>query len=131
MAEVKKTFKKKKKVKRSVKRGQAHVQATYNNTMITMCDQNGNVIAWSSAGRCGFKGPKKSTPYAAGVIVKDVVEKIRETGMQEVDVFVKGIGSGRESAVRALQANGLQVMSIQDVTPIPHNGCRSPKIRRV
>ena len=124
MAEVKKTFKKKKKVKRSVKRGQAHVQATYNNTMITMCDQNGNVIAWSSAGRCGFKGPKKSTPYAAGVIVKDVVEKIRETGMQEVDVFVKGIGSGRESAVRALQANGLQVMSIQDVTPIPHNGCR-------
>jgi len=131
MAEVKKTFKKKKKVKRSVKRGQAHVQATYNNTMITMCDQNGNVIAWSSAGRCGFKGPKKSTPYAAGVIVKDVVEKIRETGMQEVDVFVKGIGSGRESAVRALQANGLQVMSIQDVTPIPHNGCRPPKIRRV
>jgi len=130
MAEIKQ-IKRKKKVKRSVRRGQAHIQATYNNTMVTICDQNGNVIAWSSAGVCGFKGPKKSTPYAAGVIVKNVAEKIKEVGMQEVDVFVKGIGSGREGAIRALQANGLQVISIKDMTPIPHNGCRAPKIRRV
>ncbi len=121
----------KKKVRQSVRRGQAHIQATYNNTIITLTDQNGNVLAWSSAGVRGFKGPKKSTPYAAGIIVKDVVEKIKDTGMQEVDVFVKGIGSGREAAVRALQANGLQVVSIKDVTPIPHNGCRPPKVRRV
>ena len=130
MAEIKQ-IKRKKKVKRSVRRGQAHIQATYNNTMVTICDQNGNVIAWSSAGVCGFKGPKKSTPYAAGVIVKNVAEKIKEVGMQEVDVFVKGIGSGREGAIRALQANGLQVISIKDMTPIPHNGCRAPKISRV
>ena len=121
----------KKKVRQSVRRGQAHIQATYNNTIITLTDQNGNVLAWSSAGVRGFKGPKKSTPYAAGIIVKDVVKKIKDTGMQEVDVFVKGIGSGREAAVRALQANGLQVVSIKDVTPIPHNGCRPPKVRRV
>ena len=130
MAEIKQ-IKKKKKVKRSIRRGQAHIQATYNNTMVTICDQNGNVIAWSSAGACGFKGPKKSTPYAAGIIVKNLVEKIKDVGMQEVDVFVKGIGSGREGAVRALQANGLQVISIKDMTPIPHNGCRAPKIRRI
>lgn len=123
--------KRKKKVRQSVRRGQAHIQATYNNTIITLTDQNGNVLAWSSAGARGFKGPKKSTPYAAGIVVKDVVEKIKDTGMQEVDVFVKGIGSGREAAVRALQANGLQVVSIKDVTPIPHNGCRPPKVRRV
>ena len=128
---VKKTVKRKKKVKRSIKRGQAHVQATYNNTMVSLSDQNGNILASSSAGQCGFKGPKKSPPYAAGVIVKNVAEKIRDTGMQQVDVFVKGVGSGREAAVRALHANGLEVMSIKDVTPIPHNGCRAPKPRRV
>jgi len=128
---VKKTVKRKKKVKRSIKRGQAHVQATYNNTMVSLSDQNGNILASSSAGQCGFKGPKKSTPYAAGVIVKNVADKIRDTGMQQVDVFVKGVGSGREAAVRALHANGLEVMSIKDVTPIPHNGCRAPKPRRV
>jgi len=128
---VKKIIKKKKKIKRSIRRGQAHIQATYNNTMVSICDQNGNVVAWSSAGGCGFKGPKKSTPYAAGIIVKDVAEKVKDTGMQEVDVFIKGIGSGREAAVRALQANGLQVISIKDMTPIPHNGCRAPKVRRV
>jgi small subunit ribosomal protein S11 len=124
-------IKRKKKVKRSVKRGQAHIQATYNNTMVTITDQNGNVLGWSSAGSRGFKGPKKATPYAASIIVKDVVEKVRETGLQEVDVFVKGVGSGREAAIRALHANGLQVLSIKDVTPIPHNGCRPPKVRRV
>ncbi len=128
---VKKTSKRKKKVKRSVRRGKAYIQATYNNTLVTITDQNGNALAWSSAGDCGFKGPKKSTPFAAGIIVKNLVEKIKDTGMQEVDVFVKGIGSGREAAVRALQANGIQVISIRDVTPIPHNGCRPRKVRRV
>jgi small subunit ribosomal protein S11 len=122
---------KKKKVKKSVKRGQAHIMANYNNTIITITDQNGNVLAWSSAGACGFKGSKKSTPYAAGIVVKKAMEKISDTDMQEVDVFLKGVGSGREGAVRALHTNGLQVMSIKDMTPIPHNGCRPPKVRRV
>ena len=133
MAEINTTIlpKRKKKVKKSVKRGQAHIQATYNNTIVSICDQNGNVLATSSAGMCGFKGPKKSTPYAASIIVKNVVEKIKETGMSEVEVFLKGVGSGREGAVRALHANGLNVLSIKDETPIPHNGCRPPKIRRV
>ncbi|MBU1131145.1 30S ribosomal protein S11 [Patescibacteria group bacterium] len=131
MTAVKTVKKRKKKVKRNIKRGQAHIQANYNNTMVTITDQNGNVVAWSSAGACGFKGPKKATPYAAGVIVRKVAEKLNDTGMQEIDVFVKGVGSGRESAIRALHANGLQVMSIKDVTPIPHNGCRPPKVRRV
>jgi len=123
--------KRRKKVKKNVKRGQAHIQATYNNTIVTITDQNGNALGWSSAGICGFKGPKKSTPYAAGIIVRDVTAKISDSGMQEIDVFVKGVGSGREAAIRALHANGLQVLSIKDVTPIPHNGCRPPKIRRV
>jgi len=127
----KKTIKRKKKVKRNVKRGQAHISATYNNTIVTITDQNGNVLGWSSSGHKGFRGAKKATPYAAGVIVRDVVEKISDTGMQEIDVFVKGVGSGREAAVRALHANGLQVLSIKDVTPIPHNGCRPRKVRRV
>ena len=131
MAEVKKPKKRKKKIKRSIRRGQAHIKATYNNTMVTITDQNGNAIAASSAGRCGFKGPKKATPYAAGKIVGDVVGKIKDCDMQQVDVFVKGVGSGREAAIRALHANGLEVMSILDVTPIPHNGCRAPKPRRV
>ena len=128
---VQKIRKRKKKVKRSIKRGQAHVQATYNNTIITITDQNGNTIGFSSAGLCGFKGAKKATPYAAGIMVKNVVEKIKEVGMQQIDVFVKGVGSGREAAVRALHANGLEVISIKDVTPIPHNGCRAKKPRRV
>lgn len=121
----------KKKVKKIVQRGRAYIQATYNNTIITLTDQNGNVLAWSSAGHCGFKGPKKSTPYAASVIVRNAVEKTKDFGLTEVDVFVKGIGSGREGAVRALHANGLQVNSIKDITPIPHNGCRQPRVRRV
>ncbi|MBT4349309.1 30S ribosomal protein S11 [bacterium] len=122
---------KKKKLKKKVSRGQAHIQATYNNTIVSLTDANGNIIAWSSAGVNGFKGPKKATPYAAGIIVKNAAEKAKEYGLQEVDVFVKGVGSGREAAVRALHANGITVASIKDVTPIPHNGCRPKKVRRV
>ncbi len=122
---------KKKKAVRNVSIGRAYVQATYNNTIVTLTDPNGNVLGWSSAGVVGFKGPKKSTPYAASVIVKDVCDKVKETGLKEVQVFVCGVGSGREGAVRALHANGLNVTSIKDITPIPHNGCRAPKPRRV
>lgn len=121
----------KKKIKKKVNRGQAHIQATYNNTIITLADQSGNVLAWSSAGANGFKGPKKATPYAAGIIVKNAIEKVKDYGLQEVDVFVKGVGAGREAAVRAIHANGIVVSSIKDVTPIPHNGCRPKKVRRV
>ena len=122
----------KKKAKKVVgPRGQAHIKATYNNTIVTITDQNGNAVSWSSAGKMGFRGPKKATAYAAGVIVRDAAGNAVERGVKEVDVFVKGIGSGRESAIRSLNANGLQVMSIRDVTPIPHNGCRPKKPRRV
>ena len=116
---------------RQVRLGQAHVQATYNNTIITLSDLSGNVLSWSSAGRVGFRGPKKSTPYAAGVIVRDAVERAKMYGLSDVNVLVKGVGSGREAAVRALHANGLTVLSIKDITPIPHNGCRPPRPRRV
>lgn len=122
---------KKKKVVRQVSTGQAHIQATYNNTIVTFCDLNGNVIAASSAGACGFKGPKKSTPYAASVIVKTAAEQLKPYGMVDVQVFVRGVGSGREGAIRALHANDLNIISIKDVTPIPHNGCRPKKVRRV
>jgi len=121
----------KKKIKKKISRGQAHIQATYNNTIITLTDQSGNALAWSSAGINGFKGPKKATPYAAGVIVRNAAEKVKDYGLQEVEVFVKGVGAGREAAIRALHANGIAVTSIKDVTPIPHNGCRSKKVRRV
>lgn len=123
--------KKKKAVQTTTPRGRAHVQATYNNTLISLSDANGNIISWSSAGKMGFRGPKKATAYAAGVIVKDAVSRAAERGLKEVDVFVKGIGAGREAAIRALNANGLQVMSIRDVTPIPHNGCRAKGPRRI
>jgi len=123
--------KKTKKSVRQVSHGRCYVQATYNNTIVTLTDANGNVLAWSSAGKVGFSGPKKSTPYAASMIIKDVCEKVKDTGLKDVNVFVKGIGSGRESAVRALNANGINVLTIKDVTPIPHNGCRPPKPRRV
>ncbi|MCR4323197.1 MAG: 30S ribosomal protein S11 [Candidatus Azambacteria bacterium] len=116
--------------KRIIKAGQAHIQATYNNTIITIADDFGNVLAWSTAGSLGFKGAKKATPYAATQIVSTLVEKIKKTGLQDIAIFVKGIGSGRESAVRALAGN-FNVISITDVTPIPHNGCRPPKVRRV
>jgi len=122
--------KKKKEIKR-VTTGKAFIKATYNNTIVTLTDLNGNVISWASAGIAGFKGPKKSTPYAAQIITRIAVEKAREIGLQEVSVFVRGVGTGRESAVRALNANGLAVSSIKDITPIPHNGCRKRKPRRV
>lgn len=121
----------KKKIKKTIKKGQAHIAATYNNTIVSITDQSGNVLATSSAGICGFKGPKKSTPYAASIIVKNVAEKIKDIGMTEIDVFIKGVGAGREGAIRALHANGLNILTIKDVTPIPHNGCRAPKVRRV
>ncbi|NCN07366.1 30S ribosomal protein S11 [Candidatus Falkowbacteria bacterium] len=121
----------KKGVVRQVASGRAYVKSTYNNTIVTFTDQNGNVLSWSSAGQCGFKGPKKSTPYAASMIVKDAFEKAKKYGLKEVSVFVKGIGGGREASIRALNANGINVNNIKDVTPIPHNGCRAKKPRRV
>ncbi len=119
------------KKKKFVQHGQAHIHATYNNTIITLTDLQGNVIGWSSAGRCGFKGPKKATPYAAGIIVRDVVEKTKLTGLKTVDVYVRGVGLGREAAIRALGANGLLIQVIKDLTPTPHNGPRPRKVRRV
>jgi small subunit ribosomal protein S11 len=118
-------------LKRAIGRGQAHIHSTYNNTIVTLADDNGRVLGWSSAGSIGFKGTKKSTPYAASLIVKNVVEKVKKTGLKEVDVFVKGIGSGRDSAIRSLAQQGLIINSRKDTTPIPHNGCRPPKPRRV
>lgn len=112
-------------------RGQAHIKASYNNTIITITDLNGAVLVASSAGKCGFKGPKKSTPYAAGIIVKNTIDKVKNFGIKEVDVFVKGVGTGREAAVRAFETNGVKIVSIKDVTPIPHGGCRPRKRRRV
>ncbi|MBI2483600.1 30S ribosomal protein S11 [Candidatus Uhrbacteria bacterium] len=129
--EKKSPTKKRKKQVKHVPVGCVHIQATYNNTVVTFTDANGNVLAWSSAGVCGFRGPKKATPYAASVIVRDAAEKVQPYGLTEVVVFVKGIGSGREGAVRALNAHGFTVTSIKDVTPIPHNGCRPKKVRRV
>lgn len=117
--------------KRQVSTGNCYVQATYNNTLVTFTDKNGGALVQCSAGQCGFKGPKKSTPYAAGVIVKKAAEKLQAYGFQEAHVFVKGVGSGREAAIRALNANNITVLSIKDITPIPHNGCRAPKPRRV
>jgi len=119
------------KTKRQVSFGRAYVQATYNNTIITFTDQNGNVLAWSSSGQCGFKGPKKATPYAASIVAKSAAEKAAPYGLKEVNVFVKGVGPGRESAVRAINDNGINVLVIKDITPIPHNGCRAKKPRRI
>jgi small subunit ribosomal protein S11 len=120
-----------KKEKKNVVAGVAHVAASFNNTIITISDPQGNTVSWSSAGSLGFKGSRKSTPYAAQVAAEDAGKKAVEHGMRTLDVEVSGPGSGRESALRALQAVGLQVTSIRDVTPIPHNGCRPPKRRRV
>lgn len=127
---VKKSAKKKKSLKQ-VSHARAYIQATFNNTIISVTDQNGDVLGWASAGMVGFKGPKKATPYAAGQVVKKVAEAILPNGVKEVSVFVKGIGGGREGAIRGFNANGINVISIKDVTPIPHNGCRPPKRRRV
>lgn len=116
---------------RQVTRGKVFVQASYNNTMITIADDKGAVIAWSSAGSLGFKGPKKATPYAASKVAEAIIEKSKKIIFSEVEVFVRGIGSGRESAVRALAGQGLNIVSIKDTTPIPHNGPRPKKVRRV
>ena len=120
-----------KKQRRNVSHGQAHIRASFNNTIVSVTDTNGNVLAWSSAGQAGFKGSRKSTPYAARMAGQIVAKAALDLGVVEVDVFVKGPGPGRESALRALGASGLRVRSIADVTPIPHNGCRPPKKRRV
>ena len=117
--------------RRNIPRGQAHIQATFNNTIITFTDMGGNTIAWASAGTAGFKGSRKSTPYAAQLAAQQAARNAQDNGMREVDVFVKGPGPGREAAIRSLQAAGMVVRSITDVTPIPHNGCRPPKRRRV
>lgn len=117
--------------RKNIPRGRAYIQATFNNTIITLSDQAGNVVAWSSAGASGFKGSRKSTPYAAQVAAEGAARKAMEHGMRSVEVFVKGPGSGREMAIRSLQSAGMQVTSIADITPIPHNGCRPPKRRRV
>jgi len=121
----------KKKVTHQISQGCAYIQATYNNTIITLTDLNGNTLGWSSAGNCGFKGPKKSTPYAASIVVKTVADRVKEIGLRELNVYVKGVGTGRDSAIRALNANGFQVLSLKDTTPLPHNGCRPRKKRRV
>jgi small subunit ribosomal protein S11 len=117
--------------KRNIPRGQAHIQATFNNTIITVTDTQGNTITWASGGTAGFKGSRKSTPYAAQLAAQQAARSAQDNGMRELDIFVKGPGPGREAAIRALQAAGMIVRSITDVTPIPHNGCRPPKKRRV
>ena len=117
--------------RRQIPRGRAYVQSTFNNTLVTITDPTGAVIAWSSAGSSGFKGSRKSTPYAASQAAETAARRAMEQGMRQLDVYVKGPGSGREAAIRSLQSSGLQINSITDVTPIPHNGCRPPKRRRV
>ena len=132
MADDKKTVvKKKKKVKKSVSQGIVHVQATFNNTIVTITDTAGNALAWSSAGMSGFKGSRKSTPFAAQIAAEDAIKKAADYGLKSVHVLVKGPGGGRESALRAIVAMGIRVSSIRDVTPIPHNGIRAKKKRRV
>ncbi len=125
------TKKKKKKLKRQILKGQAHIKCTYNNTMVMISDANGAMLGWSSSGLLGFKGAKKATPYAATQVVHDVTEKVKKFGMHELDVFVRGVGSGRESSIRSLANKGFELTAIKDVTPIPHNGCRAKKPRRV
>ena len=129
MAKPKKT--RRRREKKNVERGQAHIRASFNNTLVTMTDTAGNALSWASAGGMGFRGSRKSTPFAAQVAAEKAARAAMEHGLKYVDVFVKGPGSGREAAIRALQTAGLEVSLIKDVTPIPHNGCRPPKRRRV
>lgn len=117
--------------RKNIERGQAHIASTFNNTMVTLTDMQGNVLSWASAGQLGFKGSRKSTPFAAQQAAEEAAKKAMEHGLKSVEVYVKGPGSGREAAIRSLQATGLEVNLIKDVTPIPHNGCRPPKRRRV
>jgi len=132
MAQAKKgTTRKKRKERKNIERGQAHIQASFNNTLVTLTDQSGNAIAWSSAGSLGFKGSRKSTPFAAQMASEAAAKAAIEHGLKNVEVYVKGPGSGREAAIRALQTAGLEITMIKDITPIPHNGCRPPKRRRV
>src|SRR4030065_1010204 len=118
------------KVKRTLSSGQVHINATFNNTIITVTDPQGNTVAWGSAGSAGFKGSRKSTPFAARLAAEQAIKAAQQLGIQEVDLFVKGPGPGRENAIRAVQAMGMRVRSISDITPVPHNGCRPPKKRR-
>lgn len=120
-----------KREKKNVVYGTAHIQATFNNTIVTITDQNGNVLTWASAGSLGFKGSRKGTPYAAQMAAESAAKKAMDYGLKQVDVFVKGPGAGRESAIRAIRASGLDINLIKDVTPVPHNGCKPPKRRRV
>ena len=132
MATAKKgTTRRKKKERKNIERGQAHIQASFNNTLVTVTDQSGNAISWSSAGALGFKGSRKSTPFAAQMAAEAAAKAAVEHGLKNVEVYVKGPGSGREAAIRALQTAGLEITMIKDITPIPHNGCRPPKRRRV
>lgn len=131
MAGAKKTVKSKRKVSKNIEFGVAHIRSTFNNTIVTISDTVGNVISWGSAGEMGFKGSRKSTPFAAQLAAEGAAKAAMEHGMKKVEVFVKGPGAGREAAIRSLQAAGLEVNAIKDVTPIPHNGCRPPKRRRV
>ena len=121
----------KRKVKKNVPEGKTFIHSTFNNTIVTVSDMNGNAISWASAGTLGFKGSKKSTPFAAGMAAEAAGKAAADMGMKKVEVYVKGLGSGRETAIRSLQTAGLEITTISDVTPIPHNGCRPPKRRRV
>jgi small subunit ribosomal protein S11 len=125
------TVSRKKKERKNIQNGVAHIRSTFNNTIVTITDTSGNAIAWSSAGSQGFKGSRKSTPFAAQIAAETAAKKAMEHGLQNIEVYVKGPGSGREAALRALQGIGFNILSIKDVTPIPHNGCRPPKRRRV
>ena len=117
----------KRKVKKNIPEGQAHIYSTFNNTIVTLTDKDGNAVAWASAGTSGFKGSKKKTPFAAGMSAEAAGKAAYDMGMRKVEVFVRGLGSGRETAIRSLQTAGLEILSITDVTPVPHNGCRPPK----
>ena len=121
----------KRRERKNIEKGQAHIVSSFNNTMVTLSDLNGNVISWASAGQLGFRGSRKSTPFAAQQAAEEAAKKAMEHGLKVVEVYVKGPGSGREAAIRSLQATGLEVSLIKDVTPVPHNGCRPPKRRRV
>ena len=131
MAPTKKTVSKKRRERKNIEKGSAHIRSSFNNTIVTLTDLNGNALAWASAGEMGFKGSRKSTPYAAQTAAETAAKAAMEHGLKTVEVYIKGPGQGRESAIRALQTAGLEIVSIKDVTPIPHNGCRPPKRRRV
>ncbi|CDZ75234.1 30S ribosomal protein S11 [Peptoniphilus sp. ING2-D1G] len=131
MAKKQKVTRTRRRERKNIEKGQAHIASTFNNTMVTLTDMSGNVISWASAGQLGFRGSRKSTPFAAQEAAEEAANKAKEHGLKTVEVYVKGPGSGREAAIRSLQASGLEVTMIKDITPIPHNGCRPPKRRRV